>query len=252
VTASGEPGASRRHAKYCTGDEHDPGTHDEPVPAQCFQAYRVAPVVPRTGFPICGNPKVWHGRQVAAIGDLGRTGKTGIAFLIRSQPCAMALPTRCARDSPARRLGKIVQPNRLRLARRMVVTYSGRTWLYEPDENPKRKHHWKEDRAGFEMMGNIFVGKCPNTMSLKAAQSLLDSGIPWSPTGWQEDYPQRIYAVLEGILYRATPTNPGHSYHGFPEHYSRFPAGNRELRSRIMDLARERNCEQELRRWMRW
>jgi hypothetical protein len=54
------------------------------------------------------------------------------------------------------------------------------------------------------------------------------------------------------VLYRATPTNPGRSYHGFPEHLSKFSPGNRELRDQIMKLARDRSCEQELRAWMQW
>jgi len=138
------------------------------------------------------------------------------------------------------------------LARRMPVMDALRMWLYEPDENPKKKHHWKEDRAGFEIVGHVFIGKCPRTMSIELAETLLNSGIAWSPRGWRDDYPQRIYSVWEGVLYRATPTNPGRSYHGFPEHYSRFPPGSRELRSQIINLARERNCEHELREWMRW
>jgi hypothetical protein len=125
-------------------------------------------------------------------------------------------------------------------------------WLYEPDEVPKRKHHWKEPGAGFVMVGSVFVGKCPSTMSIESAQELLNSGVEWSPKGWQSEYPQRIYAVLDGVLYRATPTNPGRSYHGFPEHHSRFPAGNLSLRQKIIELAKERNCESELRRWMQW
>jgi hypothetical protein len=125
-------------------------------------------------------------------------------------------------------------------------------WLYEPDEVPKRKHHWKEPRAGFVMVGNVLIGKCPSTMTLESAEELLNSGVEWSPKGWQREYPQRIYAVSDGVLYRATPTNPGRSYHGFPEHYSRFPEGNRSLRDQIVGLARERNCESELRRWMQW
>ena len=125
-------------------------------------------------------------------------------------------------------------------------------WLYEPDENPKRKHHWSRDEAGFVTVGGIFVGKCPSGMTLAQAQTLLDSGIEWSPRAWGDTYPQRIYCVWEGVLYRATITNPGRSYHGFPEHPSKFPPGNRLLRTQILELARQRDCERELRAWMRW
>jgi hypothetical protein len=107
-------------------------------------------------------------------------------------------------------------------------------------------------RPGFVTVGAIFVGKCPGNMSMQFAQMLLNTGIGWSPKMWSEPYPQRIYCVWGGVLYRATPTIPGRSYHGFPEHPSKFPPGNRVLRGQIIELARERDCEQELRAWMQW
>jgi hypothetical protein len=81
-------------------------------------------------------------------------------------------------------------------------------WLYEPDEDPKRKHHWTQDEAGFVTVGAIFVGKCPSSMSIQLAQTLLNTGIEWSPKMWAEPYPQRMYCVCDGVLYRATPTIP--------------------------------------------
>lgn len=81
-------------------------------------------------------------------------------------------------------------------------------WLYEPDEDPKRKHHWTQDEAGFVTVGAIFVGKCPSSMSIQLAQTLLNTGIEWSPKMWAEPYPQRMYCVWDGVLYRATPTIP--------------------------------------------
>lgn len=33
------------------------------------------------------------------------------------------------------------------------------TWQYEPDENPKRKHHWDREHAGFVTVGRIRVRK---------------------------------------------------------------------------------------------
>jgi hypothetical protein len=127
------------------------------------------------------------------------------------------------------------------------------SWKYEPDEVPKRKHHWSEPSAGFEEdpAGNR-VGKCPSGLPLETAQALLDRAIPWSPSTWRRTYPQRLYAVLEGVLYRANPTNPGTSYHGFPEHPSRFPKGGRALKHALLGRAKELGCEAELKRWMRW
>ncbi len=134
----------------------------------------------------------------------------------------------------------------------MQVADMPHKWLYQPDEDPKKKHHWNQGEAGFVTVGAIFVAKCPSNMSMQLAQELLDTGIEWSPKMWPESYPQRIYCVWDGVLYRATPTIPGRSYHGFPEHPSRFPPGNRALRNQIINLAGERDCEQEVRAWMKW
>lgn len=125
-------------------------------------------------------------------------------------------------------------------------------WQYEPDESPKRKHHWSNDFAGFIEVGVNFVGKCPSSLTLQQAEELLNSGVEWSPRVWREKYPKRIYVVHGGVLYRATPTNPGRSYHGFPERPERFPAGSSALRRQILDIANRLNCENELRAWMKW
>lgn len=50
-------------------------------------------------------------------------------------------------------------------------------WLYEADENPKKKHRWNLNNAGFVQIGTTFVGKCPHDMTLELAQELLDTGI---------------------------------------------------------------------------
>lgn len=82
-------------------------------------------------------------------------------------------------------------------------------WVYEPDENPKRKHHWDLDPAGFVKDGPNRVGKCPAGMSLSDAQVLISDAIPYYPPRWHRSYPHRLYAVSGGVVYRATPANPG-------------------------------------------
>ncbi len=126
-------------------------------------------------------------------------------------------------------------------------------WAYEPDEVPKRKHRWGNDYAGFVEVGGNLVGKCPTSMTMDRAEKLLNDGIPWSPGNWRRPYPKRIYVIGDdGVLYRATPTNPGRSYHGFPEHYLLFPDGSQNLRKQLLQVARERGCEDKVREWMRW
>lgn len=127
-------------------------------------------------------------------------------------------------------------------------------WKYVPDEDPKRKHHWTENHAGFVTVGSAKVGKCPATMSVTDAEALLNDAIPWSPVRWRHDHPQRLYSVLDGVAYRATPTVPGVSYHGFPELPGRFPAGGNasEVKQLLLQRAAEQNCEKEVRAWMNW
>ena len=125
-------------------------------------------------------------------------------------------------------------------------------WQYEVDEQPKRKHHWDKPRAGFEFVGNddVPIGKCPSTMSLEEAGRLLNDGVPFFPDGWKESFPKRIYAVHDGVVYRATPTNPGKSYHGFPatsRELNRLPSS---MRNAILQKAQVLGCAEGVRRWM--
>jgi hypothetical protein len=198
------------------------------------------------------DPELCHGVPVRIVTALN--SDSGTAALIGQRP-VLHWRLHPSGASTAVRRAAVVQSPSLEEPRFRADARWGKTaemWVYEPDEVPKRKHHWKEPRAGFVMVGNVWIGKCPSTMTLESAEELLNSGIEWSPKGWRSEYPQRIYVVSDGVLYRAMPTNPGRSYHGFPEHHSLFPAGNLSLRQKIIELAKERNCESELRRWMRW
>ena len=128
------------------------------------------------------------------------------------------------------------------------------TWVYEPDEYPKRKHHWDRSHAGFIRRGPNRVGKCPADMSLLDAQALINDAVPYRSPRWHRPYPQRLYAVSGGVVYRATPTNPGVSYHGFPEYPQAFPrdANAREVKRRLLERARQQGSETDVRRWMNW
>lgn len=126
-------------------------------------------------------------------------------------------------------------------------------WKYEPDEVPKHKHNWEHDFAGFISVNHdTFVGKCPHGMTLEDAQALLQTAIEWSPRNWRSDFPKRLYVVHEGVLYRATPTNPGVSYHAFPEHPTRFPRSGQALKAAVLLEAERQGCEAEIRKWMNW
>lgn len=123
-------------------------------------------------------------------------------------------------------------------------------WRYEPDEDPKWRHHWGEPRPGFVKVGQAVVGKCPSGMSVQDAEELLNAGVEYYPRGWNDEYPKRIFVVHEGTVYRATPTIPGVSYHGFPEMIERLPP-DPDLRQRILDKADSAECIEEVAKWMR-
>lgn len=133
-------------------------------------------------------------------------------------------------------------------------------WTYQADENPKRKHHWENDYPGFyeKPMGKgqapLRIGKCPRRLApAEETQALLDEllndGILYSPPSWRQEHPKRIYIVHEGWLYRATPTNPGRSYHAFPEDFEtrKVPPS---IRGRIREVARQKGCEAEIEKWL--
>ena len=121
-------------------------------------------------------------------------------------------------------------------------------WRYEADEHPKRKHHWRRNVAGFVTQGGVIVGKCPSGMTTEFAEAMLNDGVPWSPLRWRHDYPKRIYNILDGVVYRAVPTNPGVSYHGFPERLEHLPT---ELIGPLLALAEALGERERIERWLK-
>jgi hypothetical protein len=126
-------------------------------------------------------------------------------------------------------------------------------WEYE--ENPDRKHKrdWDQPEPGFVAVGGELIAKCPTTISAQLASELINSedAILYSNERWEQESPERIYVVHDGHLYRATPTNPGTSYHGFPENPKRAQKLPRELKQRILDVARMKQCETEVSRCLK-
>lgn len=122
---------------------------------------------------------------------------------------------------------------------------------YEPDEEPKRKHHWDRAEPGFVEVRSVLVGKCPSDLTIARAEALLQDGIPWNrPRTPDLGYPDAIYVVYDGAVYRAKPTRPGVSYHAFPELGSRLRELPRQLKTRILEKARELGCDVGVQRWM--
>lgn len=126
---------------------------------------------------------------------------------------------------------------------------------YEPDEKPKKKHHWPHDYPGFvehPPRSGTHVGKCPSSLTPALAEPILRRGVGFNPPRWDKPWVERIYVVHQGTVYRATITNPNTpSYHGFPELPARFPK-HRELREAVLKLATEESAasESQVRKWL--
>ncbi|PZR16693.1 MAG: hypothetical protein DI536_05930 [Archangium gephyra] len=126
---------------------------------------------------------------------------------------------------------------------------------YEPDEKPKKKHHWANDFPGFIELppkSGIQVGKCPSSLTPALAEPILRRGVGFNPPRWDKPWVERIYVVHQGTVYRATVTNANTpSYHGFPELPSRFPK-HRELREAVQKLATEESAESaaQVKEWL--
>lgn len=76
------------------------------------------------------------------------------------------------------------------------------------------KHCSDKSHAHFRQKGSAFIGICPSTLSKQQAEELLQNGVPHYRPG--AVHPERIYAVYEGVVYEARPTEDGITYHGFP------------------------------------
>ena len=125
------------------------------------------------------------------------------------------------------------------------------TWRYEPDENPKRRHAWPNPHAGFVIVQGVEIGKCPNNIPRAEAERLLNTGIPVMAARSGVGYPKRIYVVHEGVVYRATPTNPGVSYHAFPEKAEEFRRLPRGVQEAILNEAERQGRGEDVSRWSR-
>lgn len=77
------------------------------------------------------------------------------------------------------------------------------------------KHIHNSDQAKASSKADGSAGLCPNTISLRQAREILQSGIPefrkTSP-----DKPYRIFAYHAGAIYAARTQDGGHSWHAYP------------------------------------
>ena len=118
-------------------------------------------------------------------------------------------------------------------------------WKYDPGDD-RHKHHWSHDYAAFAFKDGKWIGKCPNTITLDLAEKLLNEGIPLFNPRKAIDAPNAIFNVHEGVIYKAVPTLPGYSYHGYPE----IDMPN-ETFNQLLKRAEEKGCKKELIKWLK-
>jgi hypothetical protein len=128
-------------------------------------------------------------------------------------------------------------------------------YRYERGEH-RNKHCWKNDHAGFVVwQGRHTVGKCPRTITNELAESILNQSVaepdPFALPGEATDrLPRRLYAVYEGVIYEAVPTQPG-SYHGYPwqARPGRTPLPP-EVIGKLRQMAENQGCLEGFEDWL--
>lgn len=122
-------------------------------------------------------------------------------------------------------------------------------WLYERGED-RQKHLWKNDYAGFQG-DNAPVGKCPKHVTKEIAEKILNEEAIPVYDGEDSEFPDRLYAIYEGVVYEGVPTQPGISYHAYPWRGD-LPGRKGLPRSVYKMLRQEAERKGELRELKKW
>lgn len=119
------------------------------------------------------------------------------------------------------------------------------------DKGERRfKHVGRQPFAEIEFdHGNpkMAIGKCPNTLSPDDCEAILTDAVA-GPNGDRDiDFPKKLYAVYDGVIYEAQTTTGGQSYHGYPFR-GRL---SRSLLRALERIAVEKKCETEFDAWVK-
>jgi hypothetical protein len=134
----------------------------------------------------------------------------------------------------------------------MARPISPEHYRYDPGAY-RHKHHGSKACAHFRDEGSASVGVCPSTLSVDEAQRLLQFGVPDFGSNEPTSPPARIYAVHEGVIYEARPTEPGSlTYHGFPWRgrpgHNRLP---RAIKRALQEQAEQSGYLKVFKDWLR-
>jgi hypothetical protein len=118
---------------------------------------------------------------------------------------------------------------------------------YDPGEHRFKHKNWRGEH--FNAEAGRPVGQCPPEFHQvsELAGRLLNDGIPWNNPGDKRATPHYVYNVYKGVVYEATRTEPGKSYHGYPFR-GRLP---RVVLTRLEAIAEAQGCLHQMRRWLR-
>ena len=119
-------------------------------------------------------------------------------------------------------------------------------WKYDPGDK-RFKHKWNKDVADFVTPDGMPVGKCPKSVGIDLATHLLNSGIEWHNPKIPKAYPDHIYNVYKGVIYKATITLHGRSYHGYPWK-GRLP---RQIYDKLVEIAKSQGYQAEFDEWVK-
>jgi hypothetical protein len=123
-------------------------------------------------------------------------------------------------------------------------------WEYEVGSARKHKKKWNHNYHGFVKVGNGWVGKCPHNLTIEKCKEVLNNGVEYHSPRSSHEHPERIYNIIDGVVYRATPTVPGVSYHGFPERPEFMKSLPRNLKEQLLLRAEQLKCRPEVERWL--
>jgi hypothetical protein len=91
------------------------------------------------------------------------------------------------------------------------------------------------------------IGKCPSNLTSEDCEMMLRGAVS-GPNGDRDiDFPKKLYAVHEGVVYEAQTTTAGLSYHGYPFR-GRL---SRKLILELREMAKRKECEKEFDVWVK-
>ena len=118
---------------------------------------------------------------------------------------------------------------------------------YDKGEN-RRKHNWKNPIAGVVREGGCTIGKCPKGFLEERCRELLNTGIAvYDTEAALPDFPSEIWAVEDGVVYYATPSELGKCYHAYPVKEVDSP----EIMTLLKLRAQAVGTDRKLKHWMK-